>query len=390
MSYYFVIIFCIIIILIASYTHSQTYNEHFSQQFFQVRKHPIYIGIDNTQIMSNDITLINTIEKFTLVPLNTVYITHTLDKYPLLNNNQIQFVLAKGNDIYNLTHKISDKYEQIPYSNIRFVCALHSIPISILTTQMYIAEFSQLKNSKLRVNVGTYNSSTHLLTIDLINQYQLTVDQDIFLTYYDNTELYQQYGKTVDVAIIVDTHPSTLINTLTNLIKSKLIEIKEYNDGDIYHITLKEKPFYDEYPYYQKYIVDKDRLMTYYTKLAINEDNLEYQSHKSNSYRSKFINTVCVKYYLMTNTSVTSKVISQLLYDLKLHLNEINNLKFIEDKLNTSSLNDYSLSIDYHDGARLFFTNAGLVTNINEVSCIMINGRCDYQQLHDHHLLEPI
>ena len=71
---------------------------------------------------------------------------------------------------------------------------------------------------------------------------------------------------------------------------------------------------------------------------------------------------------------------------MKLNMNEINQKEFIEPKLNTSSLTDFTLSMPVHQGASEFYYSAGLYTNIKNPNCPLINGRCDEKQLREHHI----
>jgi TRAP-type uncharacterized transport system substrate-binding protein len=249
---------------------------------------------------------------------------------------------------------------------------------------MGIGEFGQLKGSKLTVNVGPKGSSDYQVATDLLKQYQI---KDINLTYYEGAQLLEHYGDDVQVAIMARTHPDQTLVKLINKKLTRMIEIIKYNDGNIYQIALDEKGFYQQHPYYSKNIVEKDQLASYYTNLSVNETIFDLKTDRPiSSYRSRFINTISTKYYLFSNISTSASSITQLLYNIKLNMNSINQHEFIGEDLNTASLIDYTLSIPVHPGSTKFFENTGLYTNISHPSCILINGRCDHQQLYQQQL----
>jgi hypothetical protein len=88
----------------------------------------------------------------------------------------------------------------------------------------------------------------------------------------------------------------------------------------------------------------------------------------------------------MSNKFTDPDLIAQLLYNMKLHMDVINRLEFINDYLNSASLADFTLPIPTHEGAHSFYTKSGLYTEIGDKACVLINGKCDYKQLIDHHL----
>ena len=221
-------------------------------------------------------------------------------------------------------------------------------------------------------------------------QYRIIVGRDICLTYYDIDELLKHYGQDVQVAIVTCSHPDRTVNALSNLKVSRFIEIIKYNNGNIYHMTLDEEPFYRSHPYYTKSILEKERLKRYYNGMSIPDDAFDNDhKHPITSYHSRFINTITVKNYLLSNDQTANRDITRLLYNLKLNMNLINQNEFMEDALNSASLNDFTLSMPVHQGAKDFFYSSGLYTEISEPSCVMIDGRCDRQLLLEHHLVDP-
>lgn len=361
--------------------------EPFTRQFFNQIKPTYFVGIDQPQLYGNEFDLLESIKSIIPFNLDTLLLSNSIDRYVSLNNGNTNFVLSRSNEIYNFMYKLIPDYAKVNIDNIRVVCALYGLPINVITTEMRIDEFSQFKNSKLVINVGPKGGADHLLAMDLLLQYNIIVDDDVYLSYYDVNDLQTHYGNDVQVVIMSRTHPDKTIVNLVNKSLSRLVEIKEYNDGNIYHINYKEKSFYTRHPYYSKIIIEKDRLREYYPNLVINERVFTHDVNQPvESYRSLFINTIGMKYYLLSNQQTHPSTINQLLYHIKLNMNVINLLQFIDESLNTVSLNDITLQIPLHSGAKMFYQSAGLITYINNPNCIMINGRCDEKQLSEHHL----
>lgn len=377
----------VVLLVILLCSSRQPLIEPFTRKFFDQIKPTHFVGIDQSQLFSNEFDLIETVRRMMPYNLNTLYIDPSMDRYKHLNDNKIQLVLSRSNEIYDLLYKITPFFAGLDIQNIRFVCTLYTLPVNILTTEMSIDEFGQLKGSKLTVNVGPINSSDYFIAVDLFLKYKIIVGRDVCITHYDVNDLIKHYGQDVQVAIIARTHPDKTVLNLINKKLTRLIEILKYNDGNIYHINLDEHDFYKDYPYYSKMIIEKDKLRDYYPNLVINEQIFAQHSDRpTTDYRSRFINTISIKYYLLSNKMTQRLSINQLLYNMKLNMNTINQLVFIDEDLNTASLVDFTLPMEIHQGAIDFYTNAGLFTNISNPSCIMINGRCDEKQLREHHL----
>jgi TRAP-type uncharacterized transport system substrate-binding protein len=373
------------IILLTSY--KSTVIEPFTRKFFEQIKATHFVGIDQAQLFGNEFELINSITKMMPFNINTLMIDHSLDRYHYLNNNTLQLVLSRSNEIYNMLYKLTPSFAAIDTQHIRFICALHKLPINILTTDINLNEFGDLKHSKLTVNVGPRNECDYFVAMDLLQQYKIYNGIDIRLSYYDVNELYEHYGRDVQVAIITRSHPDKTITTLLNKTLTRFVEILKYNNGNIYHMDLDEEVFYKEYQYYYKTILEKERLKNYYPNLVINEDIYKNDTKGPlTSTKSRFINTISLKYYLLGNDFVQDDAIYQLLYNMKLNMNIINQHPFIEEALNTASLTDFNLPMQIQKGASEFYMATGLYTHINNPNCLLINGRCDEKQLREHHL----
>jgi TRAP-type uncharacterized transport system substrate-binding protein len=367
--------------------HEQSVIEPFTRQFFNQITPTYFFGVDQSQLYGNEYTLIQTIKQVMPFNVNTLLIENSLDRFNKLDQNEIQFTLARSNEIHNLIHHPTTAYGDLKHENLRFVCALHRIPINIVTNVLGLTEFGQLKGSKVTVNVGPRNGNEYHIAMDLLLQYHLSAGEDVSLTYYDTNEVVDHYGTDVQIVFLCRTHPDPTFLKLVNKQVSKLIEIKRYNNGDLYHMTLDEEPFYKNQPYYSKMILDKENMRSYYPNLVVNDWTFDQRLDRPTEiYQSRFYNTMCLKYYLISNQQTPNADVMKLLYTLKINLNIINQLEFIEDAINTSDLADFNLSLPVHQGASDFYTGAGLYTNLQNPNCIYINGRCDPHQLLNHRL----
>lgn len=362
--------------------------EPFTRKFFEQIKPTHFIGIDQSQLFGSEFELIGAIAKMMPFNINNLLIEHSLDRYHYLNNNKLQLVLSRSNELHNLLHKLTPAFSKIETSHLRFISALYKLPINILTTDINLNEFGELKNSKLTVNVGPKDECDYFVAMDLLEQYRVADGLDIKLTYYDTNQLYDHYGRDVQVAIITRSHPDQTVTNLINQKLTRMIEILKYNNGNIYQMGLDEAEFYQQYPYYYKTIIDKEKLKGYYPNLVMNQDTFKTDVKQPlTPMKTRFINTISLKYYLLGNDFTPSSAIYQLLYNMKLNMNIINQHPFIEEALNTASLVDFNLSLPTQEGATEFYMATGLYTYLDNPNCLSINGRCDQRQLREHHLV---
>ena len=189
------------------------------------------------------------------------------------------------------------------------------------------------------------------------------------------------------MAVLSVSHPDQNIANLSTQKLSRFVEINRFNDGNIYHINLDEEFFYKEHPYYIKTLLIKDKLSSYYPNLVLYDQTFDQDIDKQlKVVGGLYINTIGVRFYLMSNSFADPVLIGQLLYNMKLNMNLINQLEFVDDQLDSASLTDFTLPIQTHQGAHEFFTKSGLYTTVKERTCLLIDGKCDYGQLQDHHL----
>uniref|UniRef100_A0A6C0BKY3 TRAP transporter solute receptor TAXI family protein n=1 Tax=viral metagenome TaxID=1070528 RepID=A0A6C0BKY3_9ZZZZ len=384
-----IVIFVILLVLIqVGINRDPTHViEPFTRKFFTQYKKTHFIGIDPSQLFGNEFELIQQLKELMPFNLDTLLINRGVNRYQLLNENRIQLTLSRSIETHQLFNRLTKQFETTPSDQIRFVCSLYSLPINILTTNMQLNELDDLRGSKMVVNVGPKDSSDYAIAMDLFLQYQIRINHDICLTYYDDRELLQHYGPEVQVVILSRTHPDPTILNLINTRTTRLVEIIKYNNGNIYRMSLEEEEFYRTHPYYSKSIIEKERLKTYYQNLAINDQI--FTTHPKlpvTEYKSRFINTLCLHYHLLSNAQTPEESVYQLLLNLKLNLNLLNQLEFVDEPINSASLTDLRLPIPVHPGAQQFYRSSGLYTNISNPNCVLIDGKCDHRQLREHHL----
>ena len=348
-----------------------------------------------------------------------------------LSDEQIQRrIVEKDNSMIN------------KYPDIRFIACFHDAYITVLTHRIELFEFNFLKNSYRRLNIGKQYSNGYFSALILINYFELTVipdtvsveearlnkSGDIYVSMYDNDELLEHYGSKVsgfhgseaellggtaglassldindtydkngetkivpdtvepyvDVAIFLGTHPDDIIYRLSEKRLSRFTNLTKINDGNIYHITLEETPFYDKYPYYHKALVRKTDILNNYPKIDLYNFwyNNAFQTYDDDRL-NLFVNTLSIKYNLIGNRFIDNTLITQMLMNLSNNLPYINKYDFIADKITTVSFANYELDIPIaHEGSKDFFYRAGLYTNIDNPNCTAIDGRCTYDKLY--------
>lgn len=361
--------------------------EGFTRKFFTQIPLTYFVGMDYSQLLGNDYLLIERIEAMVPYNIDQYLVQNSIDRYRLLNENKIQFILARSHTLHNIIYKTMPGLINLDISHMRFVCTLFTLYLNILSTALTISKFADLKQSGLTVNVGPKYSSDYFIALDLFLAYDLVIDQDIFVTYYDLPDLVAHYGEDVQVVILTQSHPDDHILSLTNKVLSRMVEIKKLNDGNIFHISLDEKDFYQEHPYYGKAIIEKDDLSQYYPNLVLYDMTFDPDIEEPLVvFQSRFINTMSIREHLMSNDQTTALVIAQLLYNMKLNLFAINSLPFVFSKIDLPTFAQFYYPIPVHEGAHDFYTKTGLYTNLSDYSCIMIDGKCTNNQLHEHHL----
>jgi TRAP-type uncharacterized transport system substrate-binding protein len=380
---------------ILSKSVNNTIVEGFTRKFFQKVMPTYFIGLDYTQLLGNAFFLMKTLDKMIPFNINTTLVKDSIERFELLNNNKIQFILARAHVLHHVLYKTMPGLANISLDNIRFVASLYRLPINVLANSMAITEFGKLKNSKLFVNVGAKYSGDYFAALDLFLAYNIVVDEDVYLTYYELDELVEHYKTDVNVVVYAASHPDPLVVKLTEAKLTRFVEIRRFNDGNIYHISLDEAPFYRDHPYYLKTILMKQTfgdgwqgtLSNYYPNLVLYGQQFDpYIEQPLVVYDSLFVNTIGVRYYLFSNTKTDVLSVSQLLYNMKLNMDEINKFEFIDDKIDSTSMADYTLPLPVHDGAREFYFRSGLFTNLSSKECLMIDGKCTQRQLYEHHL----
>lgn len=394
----YLIIFCIIFVIIIIIqdkeipNHQLVITEGFSRRFFHQQTKYYFTGLDYPQLFGNEYYFMNLIDK--IVPTYNIVsqlVDDSIMRYDLCAKNQIQFMIARGHTLHNVIYKMMPGIADFNLDSLRFVTTLYRIPITILTFCTDINEFGKLKGSKLRVNIGPKYTSDYFVSLELLLAYDLTLDVDIIPKYYELYDLENQYGVDVDVIVMSLSHPNRYTDKFVKKKLSRIVEIRRFNDGNIYNINLDEQSFYREYPYYFKALLEKENLNKYYPDLILYEGNFnKYLEKPLVTFNSLYVNTISVRNYLLTNSQTDPALIAELLLKMKYNLDEINRLEFIQDHIDSTSMGDWTLPVRVHDGAHAFFARSGLFTNIDNPKCIEIDGKCTYELLRKHHLLDDM
>lgn len=363
--------------------------EGFSRRFFQQVIPTYFVGLDYEQLFGNDFTLLHLISQMIPYNIDTLLVRNSTEIYQLLNSDKLQFIIARSHTLHNIIYQTMPGLANLDIRNVRFVCALYMVPINILTYHLDINEFGKLKGSGLTVNIGSKYSGDYFAALDLFMAYDLEVGKDIFLTYYEGMEIVDHYGCDIDVLVYTCSHPDITFGRLVDKKLSRFVEIKKYNDGDIYHISPDEQIFYKEHPFYLKMILIKEDLKKYYKDIMLADRQFDpYIEQPLVVSDSLFVNVIAIRYYLLSNKKTDPLRIGQLLYNMKLNLDEINKFDFISDKMGSANFSDFTLPMEVHEGARDFFQKSGLYTNIANRNCVYIDGKCDYEQLYTHHMID--
>ena len=88
--------------------------------------------------------------------LDNILIEQPLDRYKDLNLNKVQLILSRSNETYTLINRLLPSFASLETEHIRFVCALNALPVNILSTDLEMGEFEDLKGSHLTVNVAAF------------------------------------------------------------------------------------------------------------------------------------------------------------------------------------------------------------------------------------------
>lgn len=360
--------------------------EGFERKFFYYRPKVYFAGVTRTD--DNNFTMAKTLNKYADFNLNTMVIPGTIKKFTMLNENKLQLIMSESNTLYHLMFKIGEELRNVNTDNVRFVASLHKAPVNVLTHILDMYEFRNLKGSGLTVNIGTKYSTNYFTAKNLFLHYQLIVGKDIFVTNYSPSEVLSHYGNDVDVVIYTASHPDPLVYSLTEKKLTRFVNLNKINNGNIYHFSLDEQPFYQDNNYYIKDVIDKNRIFQMYPNTALFDMFYnEYINTLSDARYNSFVNTISVKYNLLSNNKTDNKLITKFLYKLAKNIGKINQLEFIVDKINPIDLGDFTLPIHVHEGARDYYERIGTFTNLPNKPCVMIDGRCSEALLYKHQLL---
>lgn len=397
----YLIIFCIVILFVIVIkdklkskpnNHNLMVTEGFSRRFFNQFIKYYFTGLDYPQLFGNEYYFMNLVDK--IIPTYNIVsqlVVDSIMRYDLCAKNKIQFMIARGHTLHNVIYKIMPGLADFNLTNLRFVASLYRLPVTIITHCTHINEFGKLRNSGLRVNIGPKYTSDYFVSLELLLAYGMTLGKDIIPKHYELYDIAEHYGDDIDVVVMSLSHPNHYTEVITNKKLSRLVEIREFNDGNIYKISLQEERFYREYPYYFKTLLIKSDLSKYYPDLILYEGDFDrFIETPLITYDSLFVRTIGLRNYLLSNTGTDPVLIAELLMRMKNNLDKINNLEFIDDTMDSTTMGDWTLPIHVHDGAREFFYRSGLFTDIDNPNCIYIDGKCTYELLQRHHLLNDM
>ena len=389
----FLITLCIICIMQPKQTKvnvvtPQITKEGFSRKFFSNITPTYFVGMDFTQMTGNAFLMVNLVKKMIPYDIDTVMIKDSIDRYQYLNENRVQFIMSRAHTLHNVIYKTMPGLANISITNVRYVMSLYRISLNILTCSLRIGELGDLIGSGLCVSIGPKYSSDYFFALDLFIIYGITVGKDIIVKNYDVVEAFGHYGVDLDVVFISVSHPDANVGKFIEKKLSRFVEIKKYNDGNIYQISLNEAPFYKEHPYYLKTVLDKRTIQGYYPNLVLNQQDFDPDTEVAVVVgQSLFINTISTRYNILSNTKTPDKAVQQLIYNMKLNLAEINKLEFINEKLDAISMAEFNYPIQTHSGAHEYYFRSGLYTNISNKNCVYIDGKCSEDLLYDYHMV---
>lgn len=392
----FILLLLLILILLwlkCKYIQSQSV-EPFTRKFFNQIQPTVLFALDPTQLYSNDRQFITLVKSFIDFPIQTRVGESMLDCYNLLNNNKVQLLLSQTNSLNLISNKIIENSPDI--SNVRFICTLFEVPVSIITSNPLWSQLDDLKGSQATVNVGRKYSGTYFLFLDLCTYYNLVIGQDIYLSYLDTPELLTAYANNqsktqIQVAVLINTHPDSTIAKLCELKKSKFLELKKINNGEL-NISFTEQPFYKTFPYYNKRSIFKQTLKSYYNDLFTDKREFNQSSTQTPQIvgqsvdQNPFIDTISIKYYLLGNKFTNPDLIEQILFQMKLNLNQINQLNFIDPHIDNATFPDFTLNIPIQSGASRFYYKTGQYTQLSNPNCQLLDSKCTNEDLYRHKL----
>ncbi len=389
MLFYLFILTIIILCILAQPYANRSIQEGFTRKFFNQIIPTYFFGLNQIELMGNTYEVIKLIRPMIPYNLDTLVINQSIEAYTNLNQNKIQFMMAPTHVLHNIIYKTQPKLANLEIPNLRVVASMYRLPINILTSDLKINEFGDLKGSGISVNVGQRYSGDYFIAQDLLLAYNLVVGRDVKLTYYEYPEILKHYGQDVGVVIYTCTHPDIMISQLTNQQTSRIVQINKYNNGDIFGISLDETQFYKDHSYYHKTVLEKEFLHNYYPNLVLDarEFNPDVEQPLVTNNLSRYLNTIGIHYYLLSNRQTPNSIIGQFLYNLKINIDEINKLPFIDEKIDSVSMVNFVLPMPVHEGARDFYFRSGLYTYIDNPACVMLDGKCTMEQLYDHRML---
>jgi hypothetical protein len=282
------------------------FDDPFDQSFYHPKRHiyKTYIGSDAELETLHGPLIKHTIghdSKYQIV--KTLSSGSSSSSISDLNDYKLDFIIEPELNI-------GPKYISEVHQNVRFVCALYSADLLLLTpNSINIIDLGDIRHwkkptgcpCKVRIAISGdehsagYQILTHLLSFesDVVNNIE-------FVSSVTPGQLLAGYGSEYQIYADLASSKNTIIRTLTDRVPSHLVRSNKINGGN-YFITDRERPFYRKYPYFRKKLLDILQLRRAYPSLS--------QVHN----RDLYYPTIQVRYVLLTNDHVPDEKIKDVL-----------------------------------------------------------------------------
>jgi len=348
------LIIVILLILFTIYIYLYIYLKY--EYYINYTKYYIF-GLLNNQVTDANKNILNILSGYFKNIDYLVKIFNSTDNIMSnLNNNTIDFTICSTPLIRNINNKYSE--------NLCILCGLQLKPINILTVAQSLSHLSDIKNSKLTVNIGQKNTNDYYTILDLLNYYNLIENEDIYLTYYSDEDLIKYYGNGVDIAIYLSNHPNQLTTILCNTSLSKLLDVSPLTDKTRENANNVE--LYSIFTYMSKLAIDKKIISSYYRNINIYEQRINpYTENPLVIVQNYDIEFLAVREILLCNKNLQDNIVSDFLNYFINNIDIINNSEYINAPLTTATMLDISDTdatyIKLHDTSYKFFIDKNLI-----------------------------
>jgi len=346
------------------------FDNPFDQSFYYQEQHvyKTYIGSDAELETLHEPLIKHTIghnAKYQIVKTLGSGSGSGSDSISELNDYRLDFIIEPELNI-------GPKYISETHRNVRFVCALYSATLLLLSpNNINIIDLGDVRHwkkptgcpCKVRIAISGDEHSAGYQILTHVLSFESNVVHNIeIISSLTPGQLLAGYGSEYQIYAELACSKNTIIRALTDRVPSHLVQSRKINSGN-YFITDRERPFYRKYPYFRKKLLDIAHLQRVYPSLT--------QVHN----RDLYYPTIQVRYVLLTNDQVPSEKIKDVLERiLKLmytfwdpgsqHLTQSKSERyFISQLFRGTSVTDISYittEIPTHDIAKQIYTQAQL------------------------------